>query len=797
MKKINKTMISILLIFTMIFSYIAPIAPVLAAVNLTKYTYDYSEINAIPEEYSHGELVWTDETEIITITKPLQYDEKTISVGYKAGYLARANDSEIKFRITKCAHDEDGNLCDVICTVNNFSAFAETKTEQRSVWQTEIDQIKDDEGNPITDILRNGIWVSTDKDTNLIKINFSTYSSSAIFKMQYVKTGTTEKANINKAFATIGDLDVWGDPTVDTNEIWEGNEGISIGSTPGKIYYDEQSGWVITDKYDNEDKAVRVRTKTGDDDEEPIGVKDNNNELRKISSALVLEDLNDSTFELFYSGRNCGIYYTFASPLQYNVDVTASIDNGTTKINDGNENAQTTMPTKTVTNGDSSTNIVYFTPANGYKLSSVTVDGQSVALNSDRIVLNNGTYSYTFTDTNISRDIAHNVIITTEKKDATVTAIYVDEEDNQLADPVVNNNLKVGDAYTTTAKNISKYELTATPTNATGTATEEPITVKYIYTKKKSTVTAVYVDEEDNQLADPVVQENLVVDTEYTTQEAAISGYQLTTTPVNATGTVTEEPITVKYVYTKKPASVTINYLDEENNPIPGVTPETETGYVDDEYDTEPNRKEIPGYELIEEKLPTNEKGTMTEEPIIVNYIYKLKDAKVIVKHVNEDGKEIADSETLNKKYFETYDTSSKDIANYKLKTTPENASGTVNSDETTVTYVYELKAGTVNVIYVDENGKQLTDPEKITGKVTEDYTTKKKKISGYTLTKTPENATGKFTEEAITVIYRYSKNVVPELPKTGNTSMYIISIIAISTFAIVMAIGRRKYKGI
>lgn len=51
----------------------------------------------------------------------------------------------------------------------------------------------------------------------------------------------------------------------------------------------------------------------------------------------------------------------------------------------------------------------------------------------------------------------------------TVTANYVDQNGKQIADPaVVAKNAKDGDKYTSTAKVIDGYYLTATPSNATG-----------------------------------------------------------------------------------------------------------------------------------------------------------------------------------------------------------------------------------------------------------------------------------------------------------------------------------------
>ena len=90
-----------------------------------------------------------------------------------------------------------------------------------------------------------------------------------------------------------------------------------------------------------------------------------------------------------------------------------------------------------------------------------------------------------------------------------------------------------------------------------------------------------------------------------------------------------EQQIEVIYYYVKKGTSVVVNYVDEQGGQI--AEPETKSGKVGDNYTTE--AKNIYGYELI--STPENASGTMTVDTIVVNYVYRLKDATVITKYVN------------------------------------------------------------------------------------------------------------------------------------------------------------------
>ena len=72
--------------------------------------------------------------------------------------------------------------------------------------------------------------------------------------------------------------------------------------------------------------------------------------------------------------------------------------------------------------------------------------------------------------------------------------------------------------------------------------------------------------------------------------------------------------------YEKIPARVVVKYLEDGTEKE--LSKEVEiNGLIDDEYKTYEN--EIDGYEIVKDKYPTNAKGNMTEEEILVIYYYK------------------------------------------------------------------------------------------------------------------------------------------------------------------------------
>ncbi|ELY8226745.1 MucBP domain-containing protein [Enterococcus faecalis] len=69
---------------------------------------------------------------------------------------------------------------------------------------------------------------------------------------------------------------------------------------------------------------------------------------------------------------------------------------------------------------------------------------------------------------------------------------------------------------------------------------------------------------------------------------------------------------------------VTVNYVDEDGKVIPTVSSQIISGNIGDSYDasTDKYKLTIDGYTLDESKLPTNAKGTLSEQAQTINYVY-------------------------------------------------------------------------------------------------------------------------------------------------------------------------------
>ncbi|ECP9706892.1 class 1 internalin InlJ [Listeria monocytogenes] len=263
-----------------------------------------------------------------------------------------------------------------------------------------------------------------------------------------------------------------------------------------------------------------------------------------------------------------------------------------------------------------------------------------------------------------------------------------------------------------------------------------------------------------DQATNTITWENLSTDNPavtytFTSENGAIVG--TVTTPFEA-----PQPI--------KGEDVTVHYLDDKGEKL--AADEVLSGNLDDPYTS--SAKDIPDYTLT--TTPDNATGTFTTTSQSVTYVYTkniVAAEPVTVNYVDDTGKTLAPSETLNGNVGDTYNATAKQIEGYTLSAEPTNATGQFTSSAQTVNYIYTKnpapEKGVVEIHYVDENNKQLSPATKISGTVGDNYTTEPKTIDGYTLTTTPDNATGTFNTSSQTVTYVYTKNIEAAEPVTVN----------------------------
>ena len=218
------------------------------------------------------------------------------------------------------------------------------------------------------------------------------------------------------------------------------------------------------------------------------------------------------------------------------------------------------------------------------------------------------------------------------------------------------------------------------------------------YVANKAKLVVKYVDEKGKDLIPSETTEGKVGD-EYTTAGKVIPGYVLVRVEGDAKGKIGTDGSTVTYVY--KPLGSWIpNIPGQPTNPIkypndpqdptkpgqptevlpyvPGFTPEDKDGNPLKPVDpTDPSK----GY--VVPNIPTD-----PSQDTVINYV--ANKAKLVVKYVDEKGKDLIPSETTEGKVGDEYTTAGKVIPGYVLVRVEGEAKGKIGTDGSTVTYVYK-----------------------------------------------------------------------------------------------------------
>nr|WP_269669196.1 MucBP domain-containing protein [Listeria monocytogenes] len=431
----------------------------------------------------------------------------------------------------------------------------------------------------------------------------------------------------------------------------------------------------------------------------------------------------------------------------------------------------------TGTFGSSNITVHYVYQANGYQLTSTFKDQQGKTIAPDDVDAK--TYHVNDPYTTTAKTIAGYTLVTTptnnqgnfgtsditvdyvyKAEDYTLTSTYKDAQGKELKPPVVDSKkYHIQDNYSTSAATIPGYTLVATPANETGTFHTSDVTVNYVYKLTDLKLTSTYKDAQGTELKPPVVDSKTYhIQDNYATTAAVIPGYTLVATPANQSGTFGSTDIQVNYVYQAVAYKLTSTYKDQQGNDLALPKVDSKTYHIQDGYTT--SDIAIPGYTLV--AAPTNQTGTFGASDVTVNYVYKANDYTLTSTYKDAQGKElktpVVDSKTYHTK--DNYSTSAATIPGYTLVAAPANQTGTFNTSNVTVNYVYKANEYTLTSTFKNVQGTELKPAIVKKGFIIKDgYATSGVTIPGYTLVATPSNKKGTFGASNVTVNYVYKAN--------------------------------------
>ena len=376
-------------------------------------------------------------------------------------------------------------------------------------------------------------------------------------------------------------------------------------------------------------------------------------------------------------------------------------------------------------------------------------------------------------NSNVNDTIKKETTITNRfsKQTSTVIVKYVDINTNKEIEDRVTKNGFVGEQFDVTEdkKDIEGYTLVKEPEEKIGIYTEKEQEKIYYYAKNTK-ATVQHIDRETGKILKQETEEGKVGDI-FKTHAEDFEGYVLVEAPKNPDVEMTEKEQIVKYYYAHISAGVIEKHIDEITGEL--LYSEEHKGNEGDSYEIQ--SKNFEGYDLVEDKIPDNRKGTMKKDLIEVKYYY-IKKATVRVEYIDKNtGEKLADDIIIKGYENDNYTTEEKEFENYNLIETPENAKGqmkiTVNEDgtyntETVVKYYYVKQSAGVIEKHIDINTNKILAEETHKGNIGDIYNISSRNFEGYDLVedKLPTNATGNMSEEEIEVKYYYIKRAEVEM---------------------------------
>ncbi len=282
---------------------------------------------------------------------------------------------------------------------------------------------------------------------------------------------------------------------------------------------------------------------------------------------------------------------------------------------------------------------------------------------------------------------------------------------DQTTGEIIKKNLitgNEGDPYKSEAIEIAGYDIVEEklPDNTEGEMTIEKIEIKYYYIRKIR-VTVEYIDIlTGNKLREEDSTSQLKQDSteiieghegdKYQAIEKKFDDYLLVEEklPTNATGVMKAviqngnviTDIKVKYYYVHTSAGVKEEFIDITTGKV--MYTNTITGNEGDSYTSIP--KSINGYDLVSEKMPTNTKGLMTIDEIVIKYYY-IRRSQVTVQYIDRATRKKIQNDTIIIGHEgETYNIDKTEIKGYELVDESLNTSGKMSEDEIVVKFWYE-----------------------------------------------------------------------------------------------------------
>ena len=547
--------------------------------NLTANTeyYDFSDISNLDISYSSSVLFLSDDSEVKVLDAPNNYQNRTSDMSEEIfsnpkignvslpGEIVLYNGETLKLLITKSAVDLDGNLIDVVISLDNVVIWNGTTTSETKRVSLVL--------YPKYEFLNSQLGVETGapKTTPDVKIGqplffwLDTKFANVDFHLKYFQSGTVDETtgigtpantikNINTFF---GDLDI--PASRNSNDLssyfLHGEEGFVPLVGKSTIYWNK-NGYYDRNDVHNELQEIENGISTIVNFGTTNG-RVNVNGPWYENSAFMTTEIEDNEFSFKYGGHGCGISFSFLSPYPYTYD-------NPSKIIDGSNDEYTSGDTFTykvsqyiphnyygqiINFSEIYSNIPATTIYDNYVIEDAVSNYLTINQNNIKVVNENNVNK-----TNLFTISVNGQKVIATAKDSTLTSDIFYGHTYTLEIPVtVKNQFNTKFINNSAKSKINDDE--ARNTNTTTTTVYHNLEIKYLEAGT------------ENELDDTIIRKVYYGDDYETSSSSQIpENYELVSTPSNANGTVGNSDIQVIYYYNEIERHAKLFNIDAETN---------------------------------------------------------------------------------------------------------------------------------------------------------------------------------------------------------------------------------------
>ena len=262
--------------------------------------------------------------------------------------------------------------------------------------------------------------------------------------------------------------------------------------------------------------------------------------------------------------------------------------------------------------------------------------------------------------------------------------------------------------------------------------------------------------------------------------------------PTSKTITLEQQNNVINFYYTKRTdLSYRVNYLEKDTNAVlaPAKTVNGQT-YLSEVTE---NAIVISGYDMV---APTSATITIEVEGNVINFYYTAKEVSYTVNYFLKDTEiKIRDSKNLVATFGTKVESllHVEEIYGYVYNSSNvEELTITADEENNIINLYYVEVMGSVNAIYVDEHGNEISESVITEGRVGTEYKISAKDIAKYILVEIKGQETGEYTEEEIVVTYIYE--TVPNTGLFENNNSMFGSIISITLLFVLTFVKKKMF---